>query len=69
MEAWMSEGKLLIVREEQKKSKRSYVGGGTFSANPGTMTAGFSTLNYLKKNRGSLYPKITHGRGALPFHR
>jgi len=43
---------------KQKKSKRAYVGGGTFSANPGTMTAGFSTLNYLKKNRGSLYPKI-----------
>ncbi len=43
---------------KQKKSKRSYVGGGTFSANPGTMTAGFSTLKYLKKNRGSFYPKI-----------
>jgi len=43
---------------KQKKSKRSYVGGGTFSANPGTMTAGFSTLNYLKKNSGSLYSKI-----------
>jgi len=43
---------------KQKKSKRAYVGGGTFSANPGTMTAGFSTLNHLKKNRGSLYPKI-----------
>jgi len=41
-----------------KKSKRSYIGGGTFSANPGTMTAGFSTLNYLKKNRSSLYSKI-----------
>jgi len=43
---------------KQRKSKRSYVGGGTFSANPGTMTAGFSTLNYLKKNRVSLYSKI-----------
>jgi len=43
---------------KQKKSQRSYIGGGTFSANPGTMTAGFSTLNHLKKNRGSLYPKI-----------
>ena len=43
---------------KQKKSKRSYIGGGTFSANPGTMTAGLSTLNYLKKNRDLLYPKI-----------
>ena len=43
---------------KQKKSKRAYIGGGTFSANPGTMTAGFSTLNHLKKNRISLYSKI-----------
>jgi len=41
-----------------KKSRRAYIGGGTFSANPGTMTAGFSTLNHLKKNRSSLYSKI-----------
>jgi len=42
----------------QKKSKRSYVGGGTFSANPATMTAGYATLSQLKKNRGALYSKI-----------
>ena len=42
----------------QKKSKRSYVGGGTFSANPATMTAGFATLSHLKKNRVTLYSKI-----------
>jgi glutamate-1-semialdehyde 2,1-aminomutase len=42
----------------QKKSKRSYIGGGTFSANPATMTAGYSTLSQLKKNRGALYSKI-----------
>jgi len=42
----------------QKKSKRSYVGGGTFSANPATMTAGYTTLSQLKKNRGALYSKI-----------
>ncbi|KAG2473790.1 MAG: Glutamate-1-semialdehyde aminotransferase, partial [Nitrosopumilales archaeon] len=39
----------------QKKSKRSYIGGGTFSANPATMTAGYTTLSQLKKNRGALY--------------
>ncbi len=41
-----------------KKSKRSYVGGGTFSANPATMTAGHATLYNLKKNQSSLYSKI-----------
>ncbi len=40
------------------KSERSYIGGGTFSANPATMTAGFATLSHLKKNRGTLYSKI-----------
>ena len=41
-----------------KKSKRSYVGGGTFSANPASMTSGFATLSHLKKNRGTIYSKI-----------
>jgi glutamate-1-semialdehyde 2,1-aminomutase len=41
-----------------KKADRSYVGGGTFSANPMTMTAGHAMLGYLKKNSGSLYEKI-----------
>lgn len=40
------------------KTERAYIGGGTFSANPATMTSGFSTLSYLKKNRGTLYSKI-----------
>ena len=34
------------------------IGGGTFSANPITMTAGLATINYLKKNKNSIYPKI-----------
>jgi len=40
------------------KTERSYIGGGTFSANPATMVSGFSTLSYLKKNQNSLYSKI-----------
>ena len=40
-----------------KKSDRSYVGGGTFSANPITMVAGHGMLSHLKKN-SSLYSKI-----------
>src|ERR671914_1072689 len=34
------------------------IGGGTFSANPMTMTAGLSTLNFLKKNKQQVYSKI-----------
>ena len=41
----------------KKKSERSYVGGGTFSANPASMTTGFATLNQLKSKK-STYSKI-----------
>lgn len=41
----------------KKKSERSYVGGGTFSANPASMTAGHATLDTLKHNK-SIYSKI-----------
>ncbi|MGI0004720.1 MAG: aspartate aminotransferase family protein [Candidatus Nitrosotenuis sp.] len=39
------------------KTKRAYIGGGTFSANPMTMCAGSATLTTLKSNK-SIYPKI-----------
>ncbi|WP_148680321.1 aspartate aminotransferase family protein [Nitrosopumilus maritimus] len=41
----------------KKKSERSYVGGGTFSANPASMVAGYSTLDYLKSKK-TVYSKI-----------
>ncbi len=41
----------------KKKSERSYVGGGTFSANPTSMVAGYSTLSELK-NSNAIYSKI-----------
>jgi len=41
----------------KKKSERSYVGGGTFSANPASMTSGFTTLSELKNGK-SIYSKI-----------
>jgi glutamate-1-semialdehyde 2,1-aminomutase len=43
----------------KKKSERSYVGGGTFSANPASMTSGYATLSVLKNNN-SLYSKINN---------
>ncbi|HEY8139848.1 MAG TPA: aspartate aminotransferase family protein [Nitrososphaera sp.] len=39
------------------KEARCAIGGGTFSANPLTMSAGLATLNFLKKNPG-VYSKI-----------
>ncbi len=44
-----------IARKD--KEARCAIGGGTFSANPVTMTAGLATLNFLKKNNG-VYTKI-----------
>ena len=43
----------------KKKSERSYIGGGTFSANPASMAAGFATLNQLKTKK-SVYSKINN---------
>jgi glutamate-1-semialdehyde 2,1-aminomutase len=43
----------------KKKSERSYIGGGTFSANPTSMTAGFVTLNQLKTKK-PVYSKINN---------
>jgi glutamate-1-semialdehyde 2,1-aminomutase len=40
------------------KGARCAIGGGTFSANPITMTAGLATLNFLKKNKEQVYSKI-----------
>jgi glutamate-1-semialdehyde 2,1-aminomutase len=45
-----------VSRED--KEERCAVGGGTFSANPMTMTAGLATLNFLKKNKEQVYSKI-----------
>jgi len=42
----------------KKKTERSYIGGGTFSANPMSMTSGFATLSELKKAKNTIYPKI-----------
>jgi glutamate-1-semialdehyde 2,1-aminomutase len=44
---------------DKKKSERSYIGGGTFSANPASMTSGFATLTELK-NKNSVYHKINN---------
>jgi glutamate-1-semialdehyde 2,1-aminomutase len=45
-----------ILRDQ--KHNRCSIGGGTFSANPATMSAGLSTLNYLNRNRHTIYTKL-----------
>lgn len=45
------------VKRDSKQSCCA-IGGGTFSANPMTMTAGIANLTYLIKNKNSLYSKI-----------
>ena len=41
------------------KEVRSYIGGGTFSANPLSMASGHSTLSILKNKGNSFYEKIS----------
>ena len=44
--------------ENTNKEQLCYIGGGTFSSNPLTMTAGYTTLDYISKNRKTVYNKI-----------
>jgi glutamate-1-semialdehyde 2,1-aminomutase len=44
--------------ENRNKEQLCYIGGGTFSSNPLTMTAGYATLDYIGKNRQTVYNKI-----------
>jgi len=44
--------------ENRNKEDLCYIGGGTFSSNPLTMTAGYTTLDYIGKNRKTVYNKI-----------
>jgi len=48
---------LADVTDKIEKNTYCSIGGGTFSANPLTMTAGYKTLKYLKKNP-TVYEKI-----------
>lgn len=43
---------------KEKSEIACYIGGGTFAANPLTMTAGLATLEHIKQNKSSIYPKI-----------
>src|SRR5438093_13028616 len=42
----------------RNKQELCHIGGGTFSSNPLTMNAGYATLDYISKNRKTVYNKI-----------
>ena len=48
----------IVDTHNNKRLDRSYIGGGTFSANPMTMTSGGTMLKFLKKNSSPVYKKI-----------
>lgn len=50
---------------KEKREVACYIGGGTFAANPLTMTAGLATLKHVKQNRSTIYPKINRIGSAV----
>lgn len=53
-------GKKEILSRADPRAKKELVsiGGGTFSENPLTMTAGLATVRYLRKNRARVYGRL-----------
>ncbi len=49
---------ILALADPSKKDGFVSIGGGTFSENPLTMTAGLATIRYLRKNAGRIYPGL-----------
>lgn len=49
---------IISLADPTKRQGFVSIGGGTFSENPLTMTAGLATLSYLRKNAGSIYPRL-----------
>lgn len=49
---------ILSLADPSMRRKFVSIGGGTFSENPLTMTAGLATLRYLKKHAEAIYPRL-----------
>lgn len=49
---------VLALADPTNKDRFVSIGGGTFSENPLTMTAGLATVRYLRRNASSVYPKL-----------
>ncbi len=54
---------ILLLADPSRREGFVSIGGGTFSENPLTMTAGLATLRYLERHAKTLYPALeNHGR-------
>jgi len=49
---------IMSMADPRRKEWLVAIGGGTFSENPLTMTAGLTTIRYLRKNRSRVYPTL-----------
>ena len=49
---------ILALADPTNRSKFVSIGGGTFSENPMTMTAGLATVRHLRRNADRIYPKL-----------
>ena len=49
---------ILSLADPSRKGKFVSIGGGTFSDNPLSMTAGLATVRHLRKNAASIYPRL-----------
>jgi len=56
---------ILSLADPSRKQGFVSIGGGTFSENPLTMTAGLATLKHLRKNAGTIYSRLDKLGGQL----
>jgi glutamate-1-semialdehyde 2,1-aminomutase len=49
---------VISLADPSKKEHFVSIGGGTFSENPMSMVAGLATLRFLRRNRGTVYPRL-----------
>ena len=49
---------ILSLADPSRKQKFVSIGGGTFSENPLTMTAGLATIRHLRRNTAAIYPRL-----------
>jgi glutamate-1-semialdehyde 2,1-aminomutase len=56
---------ILSLADPTRKDRFVSIGGGTFSENPLTMTAGLATLRYLRKHAATVYPALEKYGGMV----
>ncbi len=56
---------IISLADPSRKEGFVSIGGGTFSENPMSMSAGLATLKYLRKNSGTVYPSLERLGGLL----